>query len=94
MRNEPRRTEGFGHRGDRICRHRGFQTAGSQDPAQAGIRSPESLHRILSGIDTMIHLGARAAFEPYLRLYPSIVRSSLNLMHVAIDARLQSSVFV
>ena len=35
---------------------------------QADIRSPESLHRILSGIDTVIHLGARAAFEPYPRL--------------------------
>jgi uncharacterized protein YbjT (DUF2867 family) len=40
---------------------------------QADIRSPKSLHRLLSGIDTVIHLRARAAFEPYPRLYPSIV---------------------
>ena len=43
---------------------------------QADIRSPESLRRILSGVDTVIHLGARAAFEPYQRLYPSIVQGS------------------
>ena len=29
---------------------------------QADIRSPKSLDRILKGIDTVIHLGARAAF--------------------------------
>ncbi len=31
---------------------------------QADIRSPQSLQRVLRGIDTIIHLGARAAFEP------------------------------
>ena len=56
---------------------------------QADIRSPESLRRILSGIDTVIHLGARAAFEPYPRLYPSIVKGSLNLMQAAIEAGLR-----
>ena len=60
---------------------------------QADIRSPKSLRRILSGIDTVIHLGARAAFEPYPRLYPSIVQGSLNLMQAAIDARVQNFVF-
>lgn len=60
---------------------------------QADIRSPASLSRILSGIDTVIHLGARAAFEPYPRLYPSIVEGSLNLMRAAIDARVSSFVF-
>ena len=44
---------------------------------QADIRSPQSLQRVLSGIDTVIHLGARAAFEPYPRLYPSIVQGSV-----------------
>ena len=53
---------------------------------QADIRSPKSLHRILSGIDTVIHLGARAAFEPYSRLFASIVKGSLNLMQAAIEA--------
>jgi nucleoside-diphosphate-sugar epimerase len=60
---------------------------------QADIRSPKSLRRILNGIDTIIHLGARAAFEPYPRLYPSIVKGSLNLMQAAIDARVGNFVF-
>ena len=60
---------------------------------QADIRSPKSLRRILSGIDTVIHLGARAAFEPYPRLFPSIVRGSLNLMQAAIDAGVNSFVY-
>ena len=60
---------------------------------QADIRSPESLRRILTGIDTVIHLGARAAFEPYPRLYPSIVQGSINLMQAAIDARVSNFVY-
>lgn len=60
---------------------------------QADIRSPNSLHRILKGIDTVIHLGARAAFEPYPRLYPSIVRGSLNLMQAAIEAGVATFVY-
>ena len=60
---------------------------------QADIRSPESLRRILSGIDTVIHLGARAAFEPYQRLYPSIVKGSLNLMQAAIEAGVKNFVY-
>jgi len=51
---------------------------------QADIRSPDSLRRILSGIDAVVHLGARAAFEAYPRLYPSIVQVSLNLMQAAL----------
>lgn len=60
---------------------------------QADIRSPESLRRILQGVDTVIHLGARAAFEPYPRLYPSIVKGSLNLMQAAIEARVRTFVY-
>ena len=60
---------------------------------QADIRSPESLRRILSGIDTVIHLGARAAFEPYPRLYPSIVKGSLNLMQAAIEQGVSNFVY-
>lgn len=60
---------------------------------QADIRSPESLQRVLSGIDTVIHLGARAAFEPYPRLYPSIVKGSINLMEAAIKARVKNFIF-
>jgi len=60
---------------------------------QADIRSPDSLSRILKGIDTVIHLGARAAFEPYPRLYPSIVKGSLNLMQAAIEAGVATFVY-
>jgi nucleoside-diphosphate-sugar epimerase len=60
---------------------------------QADIRSPQSLQRVLKGIDTIIHLGARAAFEPYPRLYPSIVKGSINLMQAAIEARVKNFVF-
>ena len=60
---------------------------------QADIRSPKSLRRILNGIDTVIHLGARAAFEPYPRLYQSIVKGSLNLMQAAIEAGVGTFVY-
>ena len=60
---------------------------------QADIRSVQSLRRILDGIDTVIHLGARAAFEPYPRLYPSIVKGSMNLMQAAIDAGVNNFVY-
>ena len=60
---------------------------------QADIRSPRSLRRILDGVDTVIHLGARAAFEPYPRLYPSIVKGSVNLMSAAIEARVAAFVY-
>jgi nucleoside-diphosphate-sugar epimerase len=60
---------------------------------QADIRSLKSLGRILNGIDTVIHLGARAAFESYSRLYPSIVKGSMNLMQAAIKAHVKNFVF-
>lgn len=60
---------------------------------QADIRSPKSLHRILKGVDTVIHIGARAAFESYDKLYPSIVEGSPNLMQAAIDTRVRNFVF-
>jgi len=60
---------------------------------QADLRSYESLCRALQGIDTVIHLGARAAFEPYPRLYPSIVKGSLNLLRAAAEAGVQTFVF-
>lgn len=60
---------------------------------QADIRSPNSLRRILKGVDTVIHLGARAAFESYKKLYPSIVEGSQNLMKVAIEAGVETFVY-
>jgi nucleoside-diphosphate-sugar epimerase len=60
---------------------------------QADLRSPPSLKRILEGVDTLIHLGARAAFEPYPRLYPSIVEGSMALLRAGIEAGIRNFVF-
>lgn len=60
---------------------------------QADLRSAKSLERILEGVEAVIHLGARATFEPYSRLYPSIVKGSLNLMQAAIGAGVRHFVY-
>ena len=60
---------------------------------QADFSSSDSLDRIFNGIDTVIHLGARAAFETYPQVSPSVVRGSLNLMQAAIKARVKKFVF-
>lgn len=60
---------------------------------QGDLRSHPSLMRAMEGIDTVIHLGARAAFEPYPRLYPSIVKGSLNLMQAAAASGVRQIVF-
>lgn len=60
---------------------------------KADLNKRESLDRVLNGVDTVIHLGAHAAFEPYSQLYPSIVQGSLNLMQAAIEARVKAFVF-
>ena len=59
----------------------------------ADFQHPESLFRILNGIDTVIHLGARAAFESYARVYASVVKGSLNLMQASIKAGVKNVVF-
>jgi nucleoside-diphosphate-sugar epimerase len=60
---------------------------------QADLRQPKSLERILQSIDTVIHLGARAALEPARRIRSSIVEESINLMHAAIDAGVKTFVY-
>ena len=50
------------------------------------------LFEVFEGIDDVIHLGARASFEAYPRLYPSIVKGSVNLMKAAIDMGVRSFV--
>ena len=59
----------------------------------ADLHNRSILDSVLSGTDTVIHLGARAAFEPYPQLYPTIVRGSLNLMQAAIKAGVKTFVF-
>lgn len=60
---------------------------------QADLRSTRSLIRAVEGIDAVIHLGARAAFETYARLRPSIVDGSMNLMRVAAASGVRKVVF-
>ena len=61
--------------------------------AQGDLRSPRSLDRALVGMDTVIHLGARATFERYELLRPSIVEGSMNLMRAAADAGVRSFIY-
>ena len=60
---------------------------------QADLGQPKSLGRILESIDTVIHLGARAALEPARRIRSSIVEESINLMHAAVDAGVKTFVY-
>jgi nucleoside-diphosphate-sugar epimerase len=60
---------------------------------QADLRSRRSLIRAVDGMDTIIHLGARAAFESYPRLYPSIVGGSTRLMRVAAASGVRQVVY-
>ena len=63
------------------------------DIVHADLQRASSIDGVLNGVDTVIHLGARAAFESYQRLYPSIVKGSLNLMQAAIKAGVKTFVF-
>lgn len=60
---------------------------------QADLTSPRSLHRILTGVDVVIHLGARAAFEHYKYVAPSIVNGSMHLIKAAAEAGVRHFVF-
>jgi nucleoside-diphosphate-sugar epimerase len=60
---------------------------------QGDLRSPRSLARAVDGVDTVIHLGARATFERYELLRPSIVEGSVNLMQVAADAGVRTFIY-
>ena len=50
------------------------------------LRDHESLRRAVNGVDGIIHLGARATFEAYAKLKPSILDGSLALMQAGVDA--------
>jgi nucleoside-diphosphate-sugar epimerase len=60
---------------------------------QGDLGSPKSLVRAVDGIDTIIHLGARAIFEEYSLVRPTIVDGSIALMRAAIDAGVRCFVF-
>jgi nucleoside-diphosphate-sugar epimerase len=59
----------------------------------ADLTRPASLARAVRGVDTVLHLGARAAFESYRKVEPTIVDGSLALMRAARDAGVERFVF-
>ena len=52
----------------------------------ADLRKPSSLKQAVKGVDGIVHLGARATFESYAILKPSILEGSLALMQAGIEA--------
>jgi nucleoside-diphosphate-sugar epimerase len=60
---------------------------------QADLQSPASLRRAVEGADVVLHLAARATFEPYARLRPTIVDGSAALLEAAADAGVSRFVF-
>jgi dihydroflavonol-4-reductase len=59
----------------------------------ADLLRPASLARALDGVDTVMHLAARATFERYARVRPTIVDGSLALMEAARAAGVERFVF-
>ena len=59
----------------------------------ADLTRPASLERAVRGVDTVIHLGARAAFESYRKVAPTIVDGSLALMRASAEAGVERLVF-
>jgi nucleoside-diphosphate-sugar epimerase len=60
---------------------------------QGDLERPESLGRAVDGVDTVLHLGARAVFEEYSVVRPTIVDGSVELMQAAISAGVQTFVY-
>jgi hypothetical protein len=59
----------------------------------ADLRKPNSLKQAVKGVDGIIHLGARATFESYAILKPSILEGSLALMQAGIEAGVKRFVY-
>lgn len=57
------------------------------------LASPASLERAVRGVDTVFHLAARATFESYRLVRPSIVDGSLALARAALEAGVERFVF-
>jgi len=57
------------------------------------LRKPDSLRDVVKGVDTIIHLGARATFEAYDRLKPTILDGSIALMQAGIEAGIRRFVY-
>ena len=56
------------------------------EPVYGDLTSVPSLTRAVKGVDVVIHLGGRATFEPYSRLFPTMVEGTTHLARVAAEA--------
>jgi nucleoside-diphosphate-sugar epimerase len=63
------------------------------DFVMADLRNRQSLKEAVRGMDGILHLAARATFESYHRLKPSILDGSLALMRAAISAGVKTFVY-
>jgi nucleoside-diphosphate-sugar epimerase len=63
------------------------------DITLADLRHPDSLRQAVKGVDGIIHLGARATFESYSILKPSILDGSIALMEAGIEAGVRRFVY-
>ncbi len=63
------------------------------DFAMADLRNRDSLKQAVKGVDGIIHLAARATFESYDTLKPSIFSGSVALMEAAIGAGVSRFVY-
>lgn len=59
----------------------------------ADLRNHKSLKQAVKGVDGIIHLAARATFESYATLRPSILDGSLALMQAGIEAGVRRFVY-
>ena len=63
------------------------------DITLADLRHPDCLRQAVKGVDGIIHLGARATFESYNILKPSILDGSIALMEAGIEAGVRRFVY-
>jgi nucleoside-diphosphate-sugar epimerase len=63
------------------------------DMCLADLRHHERLRQAVKGVDGIIHLGARATFESYATLKPSILDGSIALMEAGIEAGVRRFVY-
>ncbi len=56
------------------------------EPLYGDLTSVPSLARAVRGVDVVIHLGGRATFEPYSRLFPTMVEGTAHLARAAAEA--------
>ncbi len=63
------------------------------DFVMADLRNRESLKQAVRGVDGILHLAARATFESYATLKPSILDGSVALMQAAIEAGVRRFVY-